>query len=735
MSTNLSQAKSNASEADIKLARNIYLHLWFLIKTATKKLDRAIGLPSVPLQQRASECGYVAIVAVLALFGMRCSADGIARLIGQTSRGLTIRQLRDGLRLLGAAAEVIAVDESHIGLAIHPPAVLLLKGGHYAVLGRRGRSRVTVFYPERGWVRMPIAMLLKQMTGLCVEITSLSKTGFMDATRSQGGALPLSNSKLLAEISGRLFTDPVGRRCVYTAALSALVLVTLPAISKLVVDEFAGIETTEFASAMILVFLLSTAVSTVSETLSKLLHLRVVRALTTRLSGRVFDYLSNRPATWFEDRPAQGIGFQFGMVETLIRFYVDLPLEAMRCFILVLVGLAILFFVSPILAIPGLVALVLASLVDWFFNTKSRPYHFSLTTSRNQLHRFLIDLAPLFPAMSRSNGKRRAKTEFRKKVRDVTTLDVEIGTLLAKQGAVVAIVKILEQITFAVMAAYFVIRQDQTLGSFVALAAYKDTLARALGNLFGLWQRYSAIEPYRNEVRELFHVESSDCPRGVLSEGKIELDNVSFKYGELDAVALYPISASLPARTTTVIRGDSGSGKTTLLKLVAGLLEPTGGKVLVDNNPSSMMSSSIAFVSQSGRLLAGSLRDNLTLYRDGVTDDELYRILAIVELDVFVKALPMRLNTRVGDDVGGLSGGQRQRVILARALVGEPKALLLDEATANLELALEARILERLKSLGLTLIVSAHRQEVWSIADQVLDLSAPAFGSTAGGDP
>ena len=130
----------------------------------------------------------------------------------------------------------------------------------------------------------------------------------------------------------------------------------------------------------------------------------------------------------------------------------------------------------------------------------------------------------------------------------------------------------------------------------------------------------------------------------------------------------------------------------------------------------------LASLMQTDRLFAGTIRENVTLLRKDHSDKEVLEALQIVDMHDFVMALPMGLNTFISEGSAGLSGGQRQRMLLARALILRPRLLLLDEATASLDVTTERAIFDRLKSLKMTIVAITHRPEVWSLWDVILDL-------------
>jgi ABC-type multidrug transport system fused ATPase/permease subunit len=181
----------------------------------------------------------------------------------------------------------------------------------------------------------------------------------------------------------------------------------------------------------------------------------------------------------------------------------------------------------------------------------------------------------------------------------------------------------------------------------------------------------------------------------------LELDQVSFSFqdgvGILDNVSL-----SMRQGETVVLCGVSGSGKSSLLNVVAGLLQPASGVVMVERGR-------VAYVPQEVVLLDDSIRNNLLFGMPGVTDQELMRALAVANLAEFIVTHPLGLDTGVGDNGVLLSGGQRQRIGLARAILRGASLLLLDEATSALDEENEARVLENLRASGVAVLLVTHR--------------------------
>jgi ABC-type multidrug transport system fused ATPase/permease subunit len=186
------------------------------------------------------------------------------------------------------------------------------------------------------------------------------------------------------------------------------------------------------------------------------------------------------------------------------------------------------------------------------------------------------------------------------------------------------------------------------------------------------------------------------------------------------------VTFDVPAGRTIAVVGPTGSGKSTLAGLLVRLVDPVGGEVLLDGLDlrrlrEGEVSAQAAFVAQGAFLFDDTVRGNLTLGAD-FDDAEVWAALRVAAADDFVAALPDGLDTRVGERGASLSGGQRQRLALARAVVRRPRLLVLDDATSAVDPAVEARILDALRTTDApsTVVVVAYRQATIALADEVV---------------
>ncbi|HEX6497552.1 MAG TPA: ABC transporter ATP-binding protein [Micromonosporaceae bacterium] len=218
--------------------------------------------------------------------------------------------------------------------------------------------------------------------------------------------------------------------------------------------------------------------------------------------------------------------------------------------------------------------------------------------------------------------------------------------------------------------------------------------------------------------------------RSVPGDGAVALrfDHVDFAYGDGPPV-LRDVSFAVPAGRTVALVGATGSGKSTIASLAARLVDPDAGTVDLGGVDARELSApalaaTVALVAQVPFVFDDTIRGNVALDRSGVDDDAVWRALRLAHADRFVGALADKLDTTVGERGASLSGGQRQRITLARALAGQPRLLVLDDATSAVDPRVEAEILRGLRDGRGTasVLVVAYRRATIALADEVVYL-------------
>jgi ATP-binding cassette subfamily B protein len=280
-----------------------------------------------------------------------------------------------------------------------------------------------------------------------------------------------------------------------------------------------------------------------------------------------------------------------------------------------------------------------------------------------------------------------------------------------------------------------VIQGDVTVGVLVAFIAALQNFFDPIQQLSQLYTTYQAGMAALDKIFELLDERPDliDAPTAVeLPEirGEIRFDDVTFAYeGREDAPALADIDLAIPPGQTVALVGSTGAGKSTFAKLVARFHDPTAGRVLVDGHDlrdvtQRSLRAQLGIVPQEAFLFSGSIADNIAFGRPDATREDVVAAAQAVGAHAFIEGLADGYDTDVGERGSHLSAGQRQLVAFTRALIADPRILVLDEATSNVDIQTERRIEEGLRRLlaGRTAIVIAHRLSTIRRAGRIIVL-------------
>ncbi len=271
-----------------------------------------------------------------------------------------------------------------------------------------------------------------------------------------------------------------------------------------------------------------------------------------------------------------------------------------------------------------------------------------------------------------------------------------------------------------------------TVGTVVAFVAALSNLFEPIQQLSQLYATYQSGMAALEKIFQLLDVRPDLQDRASALEldllrGEVRFEDVSFAYarrrGEENGgsptpqvLALEHVELTIPPGQTVALVGATGAGKSTMAKLVARFYDPTEGRVLVDGHDlrdvaARSLRSQMGIVPQEAFLFAGSVRENIAFGRPGASDQQIAAAAAAVGAEEFISELAHGYDTDVGERGAQLSAGQRQLIAFARALIADPRILVLDEATSNVDLHSETKIEQGLRRLlaGRTAIVIAHR--------------------------
>ena len=270
-----------------------------------------------------------------------------------------------------------------------------------------------------------------------------------------------------------------------------------------------------------------------------------------------------------------------------------------------------------------------------------------------------------------------------------------------------------------------------SVGEVVAIINYTTRMAAALSifsMIIMIFSRARASSQRIADVLEadvdLLDTEGSD-ERNRITDGKLEFHSVSFRYPETESFVLKNLSFEAKAGERVAIMGATGSGKSTIFQLIPRLYDIDEGKITIDNKnirdmKLGVLRKQIGFVPQEAMLFTGTLESNITWGKENATMEEIIEASKHAQIHETIDELPKKYNTILGQKGVNLSGGQKQRLSIARALVRQPKILLLDDSTSALDVKTEQKLLDALKNYSCTTIMITQKMSTTMNADTIL---------------
>jgi PrtD family type I secretion system ABC transporter len=263
-----------------------------------------------------------------------------------------------------------------------------------------------------------------------------------------------------------------------------------------------------------------------------------------------------------------------------------------------------------------------------------------------------------------------------------------------------------------------IINQDMTIGGLVAANMLSGRLMAPLNQLVGAWRTYAGFRQAVERLGGLFAL-AEDRSRPAIAQprptGRLKIEGVTFRYRPDGRPAIDDVTLEIRPGAVTAVMGRNGCGKSTLLKMLLGLYPPAAGRVLLDDADIGQftrreLADWMGYVPQESVLFSGSIRDNIAQGRPGASDAEILAAAEAAGVHSFVVDLPDGYASDVGESGAILSGGMRQRIAIARALVGDPPVLLLDEPSGSLDRQAEEQLRTTLQDLARerTVMVVTH---------------------------
>ena len=536
--------------------------------------------------------------------------------------------------------------------------------------------------------------------------------------------------KLIWDYRGRL---SIGAVLMIISRLSGMVL---PASSKYLIDEVIGKQRYELLKWIALAIGIATIIQAVTSfALSQLLGIAAQRAIT-EMRKRVQAKIEKLPVSYFDSTQSGQLISRIMNDAEGIRNLVGTGLVSLvGSIVTAVISVAVLFWINWRLTTVTIIVLAIFGGVLAYAFKKLRPIFRERNVINAEVTGRLTESLGGIRIVKSYTAEKREELIFargaHKYFRNVAKSMTGVSATSAFSSLVIGAISVV----MILIGGNAVINNSMTIGDLFMYIFFTGLMAFPIVQLSSIGTQITEAFAGLDRIREVFDMtteDEQDAEKMALRnvEGRIAFEDVFFEYEENTPV-LRGVSFDSPAGTTTALVGSSGSGKSTILNLVLNFIQPDKGRVSIDGKDLQTIKlrdyrRQLGVVLQENFLFDGTITENVKFSKPQATFEEIKEVCRIAYCDEFIEKFEKGYDTVVGERGVKLSGGQKQRIAIARALLADPKILILDEATSSLDSESEQKIQASLNALrkGRTTFVIAHRLSTIRSADKILVIEA-----------
>ena len=670
-----------------------------------------------------ADCGVACLAMIFRYYGKSIGLARIRALAGATIEGTPLFGLCRAATELGLAARPVRVSRRNLD-KLPLPAIAHWKDHHWVVVLRVTARRVRIADPAVGDIWVPREEFEEHWNGFCALFDFTE--AFEDAKEDSAGfRWIVPHFVPYAGILG------LAAMLAFVVALLALVL---PVLSQVIIDRVVieGAQGSDLLSKILVVMLVLFSLITAARVVQGYL----MAFIAVRIDASVFDMITRRllslPISYFLSRRTGDIHRRIAGARELRRMVVSNAIRTAVALVQLMVALGLMLVYSSTLTLVYVASVPLYLGLMLYVSKVLRPLFSRLEEEYASYESDQLDGIKGIEAIKAAAAEATYRASMLERFLKATRFQFRADHAMLFYDAGLQAVGYLSQGMFLFVGALLAIDGQLTLGGFVAFNALVAMTNGAIFSLMGLWDEVQKSIVLMNRLSDVFETEPEQgndrshlLPVRTLS-GAVELRRVDFRYSPDSDPVIDDLSLRVSPGERIAIVGRSGCGKTTLVKLLAGLLEPTEGKILYDGIAHDVvnqrqMRQRIGVVLQDNHMFSGTIIENIALGEQPDAEQAM-RAARAADAHDFISRLPLAYRTVIGENGVRLSGGQAQRIAIARALYKDPCMFLLDEATSALDTESERTIQANLWAhfAGKTVFVIAHRLSTVRDADRIL---------------
>ncbi len=667
-------------------------------------------LAKVPqvMQMEVVECGAASLTMILAHYGKWLPLEEVRAACGVSRDGSSAKMILQAARNYGLDAKGFRMSPE--ALEGKQPAIIHWNFEHFVVFrGFDRKGRACINDPGIGPVKWPMEEFRKHYTGVCLTFEPTEKF-------EKGGQQTSILSYMKKNLNG---VSEAFWLTFSFALMGAFVALLSPLFTRIFLDEILSGKNADWVKW----FFIGMGALAVFQFFVVLLQSRytkrVAGALALKSNKDYLRHLLRLPMSYFAMRHVGDLQQRMHLNQEITNSLIEVLAPQVINIGLLVLYLFLMFSYSFWLTIIGFVAAgVNLAIVHYFANLRINLIR-SMEQSEGQYFSATISCIDNMESIKAAG----AETGFFKYWSGLWAHKFNVNANADKQQAQMALLPVMANalcsVAVLVLGAYLILQGDLTVGMLMAFQGFMGSFLAPVNELVNGSQKIVEMRSQMERVEDVmkYPEDHRDSEKEILQGklgGLLEMKHVTFGYSPIQPPLIEDFNLRVEPGHSVALVGPSGCGKSTLAKLISGLYKPWSGEILFDGRPiesipNEELTNSVAVIDQNVVLFDDTIAQNIRMWDPSIEDFTLMMACNDAEIRADIVSRPEGFDTKIVKGGQNFSGGQRQRFEIATALAREPIVLIMDEATSALDPKTEDEVMKRIRSMGPTQIIVAHR--------------------------
>ena len=679
---------------------------------------KVVKVPQV-MQMEAVECGAASLAMILAYFGKWLPLEEVREACGVSRDGSSAKSLLQAARNYGLDAKGFRTTPE--SLEGRQPAIIHWNFDHFVVFrGFDGKGNACLNDPGAGPVKWPMEEFRKHYTGVCL---TFEPTERFEPSGRQTSIVSYIKKYMHGANEALWLTLIFG-------LLTSFVALITPLFTRIFLDEILPGRNAGWTRWLFIGMGALAVFQFIVILLQARYAKRVAGALALNSNKTYLHHLLRLPISFFAMRNVGDLQQRMHLNETITQSLVQTLAPQVINIALLVLYLALMLSYSVWLTLIGLLAAGFNLAIVLYFSERRINQVRSMQQSEGQYYSATVSCIDNMESIKAAG----AETGFFKYWSGLWAHKFNVsGTSDEEQirmGLLPILASGLVNMAVLVLGAFLILRGDLTVGMLMAFQGFMGSFLAPVNEIVNASQQIVEMRSQMERIEDVMkYPEDHRDAEGEIIEGKLrgllEMKHVTFGYSPLQPPLIEDFNLRIEPGHSVAFVGTSGCGKSTLAKLISGLYKPWSGEILFDGRPIESISNeeltnSVAVIDQNVVLFDDTVAQNIRMWDPTIEDFAMLMACNDADIRADIMSRPEGFGTKIVKGGQNFSGGQRQRIEMATALAKEPTILIMDEATSALDPKTEDEVMRRIRSIGPTQIIVAHRLSTIRDCDEII---------------